>query len=74
MPQADDELREKMRKWFGSIDIHGPLALLESHGFVLGSAGVIYAPTQSHNLSLDEYACVDFLVEEWDYGYSRPPH
>lgn len=72
MPQADDELREKIGKWFGSIDVHGPLEFLMSHGFTLGDAGIVYAPTQSHSLSRDEYSCVDFLVEEWDYGYERP--
>jgi hypothetical protein len=69
MPQASDEQRELMRKWFGnSTDDYGPYKFLLLHGFY-ERAGMWYKPTPSYTVSIYEYACLNFLVDEWDYAY-----
>ena len=71
MPQALDEQRELMTKWFGDFDLAGPLVFLMSHGFT-EHAGIIRPPVPSHRLSGDEAECLDFLFAEWDFGFERP--
>jgi hypothetical protein len=68
MPSASDEDRERMRRWFGSIDDHGPIRLLESHGYVLRPDWYWTPPTPGHTESEIERYCICFLIEEWDFG------
>lgn len=70
MPQASEEVRAMMCRWFGCIDCEAPLRFLLSHGFK-HNRGTIEPPTKSHNLSDDESYCIAFLVQEWDYDYAR---
>jgi hypothetical protein len=70
MPSAPDDLRDLMEKWFGdSIDMEGPLHFLRSHGFTEMANGMLRPPTPAHNCSVDEWNCIGFLVQEWDFGY-----
>jgi len=68
MPSAPTDLQDLMTRWFGSIDLYGPLALLHSHGY-RERAGMIILPTPAHTVSHDEDKCIDFLFQEWDFGY-----
>lgn len=71
MPQASDELREKMDQRFGDIDDSGPCEFLHSQGYKLGRDWC-WTPPESvlsyKDMTDDEYDCLLFLVHEWDYG------
>lgn len=70
MPKATEELRELMERWFGDpIDINGPLRFLASHGFYERRNGVLTPPVPAHNVSHDEWLCIAFLVDEWDFAW-----
>ena len=70
MPQATDELRQRMNELFGDpISDSGPMEYLQSRGFVSTPSwhwqprpGVV----SYDDLTEDEYACILFLVQEWD--------
>jgi hypothetical protein len=69
MPQATDELRSLMAKWFGDpIDEYGPVMFLKSRGFTLTDDAEWVPPVPAHTISDDEGSCIWFLVEEWDFG------
>lgn len=67
MPTASERQRELMRKWFGSIDLHGPSDFLLSRGYKIDN-GWIIKPTPAHTWSQEELECADFLCNEWDYA------
>jgi len=72
MPQALDEQRSLMEKWFGDpVDMFGPLTFLVSHGFT-DDRGMIRPPVPSHALSKEEAECIDFLCDEWDFAWENP--
>ena len=68
MPSASDEDRELMRRWFGSIEMSGPMEFLWSHGFTFTRDFLWKTPTPSHTVSKIELACIYFLCDEWDCG------
>jgi hypothetical protein len=69
MPQATDEQRALMKKWFGdSIDDRPPTEFLLSHGYTCDKDGFWIKPVPSHTISETEGECLDFLCDEWDYG------
>jgi hypothetical protein len=69
MPQALDEQRNLMKKWFGdAIDMDGPYRFLKARGWG-DHAGILVKPTPSHKVSEYEWECVAFLCDEWDFGY-----
>lgn len=70
MPSSSDRQRELMTKWFGDMDLHGPLQLLLSHGFK-ETRGMIYPPCESHTINDIELECIDYLFQEWDFSYAR---
>ena len=70
MPSATDEQRELMKRWFGDeIDDRGPIQFLLSRGYTT-IAGMWQKPTPSHTITLAEQECLNFLCNEWDYGYN----
>lgn len=70
MPQALDEQRELMRKWFGDpIDDSGPLNFLIARGWT-DQGGMLSPPVSAHSPSVYELHCIWFLCDEWDYGYA----
>lgn len=72
MPQSTDKQRDLMCKWFGDrIDDGPPTAFLLSHGYTC-KHGFWFKPTPGHTISREEGACIDFLCDEWDYGFSPP--
>lgn len=68
MPQATDELRDFARSEFGSIDLSGPQRLLESRGFKLTDDWRWERPAPDYYITQLEFKCLDFLIQEWDYG------
>lgn len=69
MPQASDRQRELMERWFGdSINMAGPYKFLRSHGYT-EKGGLLIKPVSAHNVSRDEWQCIRFLVDEWDFGF-----
>jgi len=68
MPQASDELRDTITKWFGRIDDYAVIKFLESHGFTLTRDWFWIAPVPSHTISEIEFNCLRFLIDEWDFG------
>jgi len=71
MPQASDEQRALMQKWFGNTINDGPpYAFLLAHGYTEPEGkGLWKKPTPSHTISMFEWECLNFLCDEWDYGY-----
>ncbi len=67
MPQALDEQRDLMSKWFGSIDLFAPLKFLQARGY-RDDNGWIIKPTAAHTISVEEGECIDFLCDEWDFA------
>ena len=74
MPQATDELRAR---WGGRDGIGEDKALkhLAGHGFKLSRGGIIYPPIgfDPKDDPTDCMGAVNFLCDEWDYGYEETP-
>lgn len=69
MPQASDELRDLMGKWFGDrIDDCRPAQFLASRGYTLNPGYCWIKPTPAHTVHPIEEYCILFLIHEWDYG------
>ncbi len=74
MPQASDQDRALMAEYFGGegIDLYQPLEFLKSQGWIVG-AGWLRYPENKHRsqVSGKEWNCVDFLCDEWDFGFNN---
>lgn len=58
-----------MQKWFGdAIDEQGPIAFLQSHGYTLTRGWEWVKPVSAHTISTEEWECIAFLCDEWDFG------
>jgi hypothetical protein len=71
MPSSTDELQQLMTKEFGSIDSHGPEKFLTQSGYILKDNWYWKPPVwvkTYEDMSPFTYACLLFLVQEWDYG------
>lgn len=69
MPMASDRQRELMFKWFGDhVSEAGPIKCLESRGYVLRRDWLWEKPTPSHTIHEIERECLQFLIDEWDFG------
>lgn len=69
MPQASSEQCKQMAKWFGGSGISDspPLDFLFARGWI-ETKGLLVKPTPGYTPSHYEWACVNFLCNEWDYG------
>jgi len=72
MPSASNKLRDLMAKWFPEGNQSGiadspPYAFLMARGWI-EECGVFRTPVSAHTVSEYEYYCLQFLVDEWDYG------
>ena len=68
MPTASDELREKMNEYFQEpIELSPPLEFLKGLGWK-DDAGMLRRPS-GRNITQKEWDCVQFLIEEWDFGF-----
>ncbi len=69
MPQASDELRAAMCRWFGDeVSDSGPLLFLVARGWTF-PGGMCVPPVPAHQPSQYEMACIAFLCDEWDHAY-----
>lgn len=70
MPQASDEDREKMVRYFGGPggDDTPVLKWLSEVGWTFPK-GICTRPSPNHIPTPQELECVYFLCDEWDYGY-----
>src|SRR5258708_4858004 len=69
MPTASNEIREEMRKMFGDpIDDLGPIKYLMDRGYTEKQNGMLRPPL-NHIPTDEEWACIEFLCDEWDFGY-----
>lgn len=72
MPQASEFLRNKMGARFGDrISNEGPQSFLENRGYKLLGDWSWRLPSDGHAVTQEEYDCVKFLIEEWDFGGIR---
>jgi hypothetical protein len=69
MPQASRRQHELMEKWFGDpVSELGPCKLLEQRGYDLTRGYEWVKPTPSHTIHEIEWECIQFLIDEWDFG------
>jgi hypothetical protein len=70
MPQASTALRARMKERFGSeVDDVKPWAWLKSQGFT-EHRFLIFPPRPDYHPTSDEIECVQFMLDEWDWGYA----
>lgn len=71
MPSSSRSLKENMIKRFGSIDTIGPEKYLTDAGYKI-TKGWTWEPkvgvTNYSDMTRDEYDCMLYLIQEWDYG------
>lgn len=74
MPQASDELEDIIVNWFNkdkkenvSLDIEC-IKFLKSRGYILTRGWCWVKPVPAHTISTEEYLCMKYLVDEWDFG------
>jgi len=68
MPTANNELRADMERYFGSIDLHGPLQFLKNSDW-REEKGFLLTMKPPQEISRKEWDCVNFLIQEWDFDY-----
>jgi hypothetical protein len=69
MPQASDNLRAKMKEYFGDeVSDAGPMKYLESRDIQINKGFVYHIPADKPITSKD-LNCLNFMVDEWDYDY-----
>ena len=71
MPQASDEDRAKIAKYFGGSGISDaePTQYLHGKGWKFTQGGMIEKPCEDDTPCEQEWDCLYFLCDEWDYGY-----
>jgi hypothetical protein len=68
MPSTTLGRRWLMERWFGeNCSDHEVMEFLRSHGFQEIKNGLIRRPVSQHNVSKDEWECIWYLIEEWDF-------
>lgn len=69
MPQASDELRDKMARYFDdAIADWPPTAFLLDQGYS-EKGGWWTKPSPDHTPTEKEWDCLNFLCDEWDHAY-----
>lgn len=69
MPQSSDDMHDLMNYYFGDpIDDKGPMRFLEERGYGLTPQWLWKLPKPDHFITLKERLCIQFLIEEWDFG------
>lgn len=75
MPQASDDLRDKMKKRFGDpVSDEGPRKFLRDAGYTLTSRWEWFKPgiTSLGQMTREEFDCLLFMAHEWDFGGLAP--
>lgn len=70
MPQASDEQRAEMERRFGdAVGDDGPIQFLRERGWTLNRDWTWSKEGQAiETIPEDEAACINFLIDEWDFG------
>lgn len=70
MPQASDDLRQRMVDRFGDIGDGPPAQFLIDAGYKLSRGYTWSKPGISAygQMTRDEFECLMFLMHEWDWG------
>jgi len=71
MPSASDELRAVMEELFNDpISDQGPISFLESKGHTLTRdwRWKLKDGETLESISHNEFLCIKFLIDEWDFG------
>lgn len=69
MPQSSDDMHELMNYYFGDpVEDEGPIKFLEDRGYKLTQKWTWVPPEKEHHVTLKEHLCIQFLIEEWDFG------
>lgn len=64
-----------MGRYFGSeIDDAGPERFLRSRGYTLTRGWEWRKPVPAHTVSEEEWNCITFLADEWDFGGIAKSH
>lgn len=66
MPQATDELRDRITLRFGGIDAGVVVKWLKDHDWELTHDYSWKKP--NHVITKEEWEAIDFLIQEWDFG------
>ena len=69
MPQASEPHRDIIQGWFGTLDCGAVLSFLFTRGYKETRNGLVMPPAKWHRPTSEEYVCLDFLVNEWDFDY-----
>lgn len=69
MPSASDEVRAAITKMFPDVDelVVAASQFLVDAGFSIHDN--VFRSPPGHIVSDDESTCLDYLWQEWDYGY-----
>lgn len=70
MPQATDTLRRRVAQIVSddSLDTEPVIKFLQARGYVLLQSWEWRRPTEHHEPTVDELDCLQFLIDEWDFG------
>lgn len=69
MPTASDEVRAVWHNEQAGYDA-GAFAFLEARGWSDDGHFYLNPPRTPHVISPQEYDAVEYLCDEWDYGYN----
>jgi len=68
MPSASDELRARIKEWFGyEIDEIGPANFLRENGWT--EEKFMWTEPPDRETTTKEWDCLQYLIDEWDEGY-----
>jgi hypothetical protein len=68
MPSASETMRKSIIERFGSLNPDGPIKYLLDHGWRLTRNFFWIPPSRDYTEPELEGECIDFLIDEWDYG------
>ena len=72
MPTSSDELRQKMKEFYGDpIDDAAPLGHLIACGWMV-KGGLLVPPQKLEEVPEKEFLSALFLHDEWDYAIYSP--
>lgn len=71
MPQCNDSLAAIISSWFGPFDNDtSAMKFLQARGYKFTQGGMIVKPVPAHTVSFYERQCLNYLADEWDYGFN----
>ena len=69
MPSCSKELNDIITKYFGEENKDEKcIKFLESRNYILTKQWEWIKPVSSHTINEEEFNCLKYLVDEWDFG------